>query len=79
MQVGGGLETRGASEQGWDGSPGAQEAFKGEAVFPDSSGGFRSIYTCQNIRLYALLVLVYCISIRPQKNYENHACENNKY
>lgn len=41
---------------------GHKEAFKGEAIFLDSSGGFRSIYTYQ-----ALIVLVYRISIRPQK------------
>ena len=41
---------------------GHKEAFKGEAIFLDSSGGFRSIYTYQ-----ALIVLVYRISLRPQK------------
>lgn len=46
---------------------GHMEAFEGEAIFPDSSGAFRSIYTCQNVRLHALIVSVYCISIRPQK------------
>ena len=41
---------------------GHKEAFKGGAIFLDSSGDFRSIYTCQ-----ALIVSVYRVSIRPQK------------